>query len=123
MANTVILESKNKGQYYQVLDLKDLQPMAPLETNTYWNVWKSINKDGMINPIVVQDIKTISGIDGDLKKISAMKIDEKCKYAIWGGNNRYHFAIDNNYEKISCLVAPNDEIRSQLVDDLFMEMK
>ena len=77
MADTVILESKNKGQYYQVLDLKDLQPMAPLETNTYWNVWKSINKDGMINPIVVQDIKTISGIDGDLKKISAMKIDEK----------------------------------------------
>ena len=61
MADTVILESKNKGQYYQVLDLKDLQPMAPLETNTYWSVWKSINKDGMINPIVVQDIKTISG--------------------------------------------------------------
>ena len=123
MADTVILESKNKGQYYQVLNLKDLQPMAPLETNTYSSVWKSINKDGMLNPIVVQEIKTISGIDGDLKKISAMKIDEKCKYAIWGGNNRYHFAIDNNYEKISCLVAPNDQIRSQLVDDLFMEMK
>jgi len=123
MADTVILESKNKGQYYQVLNLKDLQPMAPLETNTYSSVWKSINKDGMLNPIVVQEIKTISGIDGDLKKISAMKIDEKCKYAIWGGNNRYHFAINNNYEKISCLVAPNDEVRSQLVDDLFMEMK
>ncbi len=30
--------------------------------------------------------------------------------------------IDNNYEKISCLVAPNDEIRSQLVDNLFMEI-
>ena len=44
MADTVILESKNKGQYYQVLDLKDLQPMAPLETNTYWKVWKSISK-------------------------------------------------------------------------------
>ena len=123
MADTVILESKNKGQYYQVLNLKDLQPMAPLDSNTYSSVWKSINKDGMLNPIVVQEIKTISGIDGDLKKISAMKIDEKCKYAIWGGNNRYHFAIDNNYEKISCLVAPNDQIRSQLVDDLFMEMK
>ena len=123
MADTVILESKNKGQYYQVLDLKDLQPMAPLETNTYSSVWKSINKDGMLNHIVVQEIKTISGIDGDLKKILAMKIDEKCKYAIWGGNNRYHFAINNNYEKISCLVAPNDEVRSQLVDDLFMEMK
>ena len=116
-------------ELYCVMSVTNLQPMAPLEKDTYDAVYESIIFQGMLNPLIIQHKSTIPSCWDEkvqvfnLQRLAGFPLAPKKEFAIWGGNNRYYFAVKTGVTHIGCYLAPNDAKRSNLVDEHFIYHK
>ena len=73
---------------------------------------KSIEQKGMLNPILVCTDKDFKQTDIRNFERRPVPEDIKEKYRCLIGNNRYKFAIENNYTHIDChIVKTYDEVK------------
>ena len=73
---------------------------------------KSIESKGMLNPILVCTDKDFKQTDISNFERRPVPEDIKEKYRCLIGNNRYKFALENNYTHIEChIVKTYDEVK------------
>jgi hypothetical protein len=73
---------------------------------------KSIASKGMLNPILVCTDKDFKQTDISNFERRPVPEDIKEKYRCLIGNNRYKFALENNYTHIEChIVKTYDEVK------------
>jgi len=73
---------------------------------------KSIASKGMLNPILVCTDKDFKQTDISNFERRPVPEDIKEKYRCLTGNNRYKFALENNYTHIEChIVKTYDEVK------------
>ena len=73
-----------------------------------------IPKEGMLHPLIVTDKDVV------MWKRHTHKMLPEAKYVIWYGNNRYQYAIENDYDMIDCLILNHSilHIRDELCNQM-----
>lgn len=82
---------------------------------------KSIASKGMLNPILVCTDKDFKQTDISNFERRPVPEDIKEKYRCLIGNNRYKFALENNYTHIECKVVTSLEELKELHRKNFIE--
>jgi hypothetical protein len=126
-----------KNQYPDLLCVKPLDSMVTLrpyyndmtkkqlhDSMRYKSISRSLKKDGMINPIIIQDKRTLSDIYDqktqtyNIRIITKFPVSDDITYIIYAGSNRFCWATVNNYTHIECYLSPNYETTHKLVRKL-----
>ena len=109
-----ILRCSQKHNDTVILELKDIYSLKDdIKDSVFdYTLKKSLETKGMLNPILVCTDEDFSQTDiSNFERRPVLKsITETYRCLI--GNNRYKYAVDNNYTHIECLVVKTfDEVK------------
>jgi hypothetical protein len=80
--------------------LKECRNLFPMETEQKWvdSLFKSLSEKGMKHPILICTEENLKKNLYSLVRVEVKYANDKWKVLV--GNNRYHYAIQNNYTLI-----------------------
>jgi len=105
------------------VQLEDCYKMSDVEIDQVWrqSFLKSVSTQGMLNPILVCTEDTL---EKELYQIFRGPFEYTGHlWRVFTGNNRFHWALDNNYTTIDAYEITSCEDWHQLNRDTFLEAK
>ena len=126
-----ILHSKKKleGYEHRVFSLNDvywkLDESALLDWRFREALAKSLNEKGMLWPPIVwkQETFLVYLQESRRKHDPSKSVDIDLDYRVAIGNNRFHYAKQNNYTHIECVIAEIWQDRDLILSQTEMEYK
>ena len=126
-----ILHSKKKveGFEHKVFSLTDvywkLDECALLDWKFREALSKSLNEQGMLWPPIVwkQETFLVYLQESKRRHDPSKAIDIDLDYRVAIGNNRFHYAEQNGYTHIECVIAKVWQDRDSILDQTLMEYR
>jgi len=103
------------------VQLSDCHKMDDVEIDRKWRevFLQSIATKGMLNPILVC---TEDNLEAELHKVYRSSWERVgAKWRVFMGNNRYHWALDNNYTSIDAYEIKNCDDYEKFNSVTFLE--